>query len=508
MSHPVSHPEPRPEAGLEARPEPRPEAEELCAGRSAAESGPHRDSRPEEPVLAVEDLKVHIPVKSGGKKGTVKAVDGVSFELRRGRTLGIVGESGCGKSTTAKAVMRLVQPTGGRVTLLGSEISSAKGRELRSLRKHVQMVFQDPHSALNPRLTVGQIIAEPMQAQGFRRAEIRERVDELLELVGLHPRHRSAFAHQFSGGQRQRIGTARALATNPDVLILDEPVSALDVSVQAQVVNLFKDLQERLGIAMVFISHDLSVVRHVSDDVAVMYLGRIVEQGPAEEVLARPQHPYTQALLSAAPGRQHALESGLLGEGGPAAGPGGELEGSVGGAVGGSVGGAASGAGSHEAAHGPRRAVRGGGLAGLGERLGLHLKKPGAPVRAASARESSPQPERDANGRIMLAGDVPSPVNPPSGCRFRTRCWKATEVCKTTPQLEAPSAAGRSAAGQSAAGRLRGGAGVSESGAAGVSTPDAARGGAQAPLGGGIAPMHATAPGAAEHRVACFHPGE
>lgn len=460
MSHPVSHPEPR----------------------------------PEEPVLSVEDLKVHIPVKSGGKKGTVKAVDGVSFELRRGRTLGIVGESGCGKSTTAKAVMRLVQPTGGRVTLLGSEISSAKGRELRSLRKHVQMVFQDPHSALNPRLTVGQIIAEPMQAQGFRRAEIRERVDELLELVRLHPRHRSAFAHQFSGGQRQRIGTARALATNPDVLILDEPVSALDVSVQAQVVNLFKDLQERLGIAMVFISHDLSVVRHVSDDVAVMYLGRIVEQGPAEEVLARPQHPYTQALLSAAPGRQHALESGILGEGASGGGPVGGLEGTLGG----SVGGTASGTGSHEAAHGPRRAVRGGGLAGLGERLGLHLKRPGAPVRAASARESSPQPERDANGRIMLAGDVPSPVNPPSGCRFRTRCWRATEVCKTTPNLEVPSAAGRS----------RGGDGVAESGAAGVSIPDAARGGAQAPLGGGIAPMYAPAPGAAEHRVACFHPGE
>ena len=496
MSHPVSHPEPRPET--------RPEAEELSAGRSAAEPDPHRDSSSEEPVLAVEDLKVHIPVKSGGKKGTVKAVDGVSFELHRGRTLGIVGESGCGKSTTAKAVMRLVQPTGGRVTLLGSEISSAKGRELRSLRKHVQMVFQDPHSALNPRLTVGQIIAEPMQAQGFRRAEIRERVDELLELVGLHPRHRSAFAHQFSGGQRQRIGTARALATNPDVLILDEPVSALDVSVQAQVVNLFKDLQERLGIAMVFISHDLSVVRHVSDDVAVMYLGRIVEQGPAEEVLARPQHPYTQALLSAAPGRQHALESGLLGEGGSAGGPGGGLDGSLGG----SVGGAASGAGSHEAAHGPRRAVRGGGLAGLGERLGLHLKKSGAPVRAASARESSPQPERDANGRIMLAGDVPSPVNPPSGCRFRTRCWKATEICKTTPNLEASSAAGRSAAGGAAPGRSRGGAGTAESGAADVSRPDAARGGSPAPLGGGIAPMHAPAPGTAEHRVACFHPGE
>ena len=302
-------------------------------------------------VLEVTDLKVHIPVRMGMRKVTVKAVDGVSFTLERGRTLGVVGESGCGKSTTARAVMRLEEPTNGSVRLLGKDITHLSGEALRSMRRHCQMVFQDPYSALNPRLTVGQIVAEPMQAQGMNRADITARVEELLDLVGLQPRHRYAFPHQFSGGQRQRIGTARALSTHPEVLILDEPVSALDVSVQAQVVNLFRDLQDRFDMGMIFISHDLSVVRHVSDDVVVMYLGQIVERGPAESVLSTPHHPYTEALISAAPG--------------------------------------------HDDGGGRRE-------------------------------------------RIVLTGEVPSPVDPPTGCRFRSRCWKATAECEQPPPLAVP----------------------------------------------------------------------
>jgi oligopeptide/dipeptide ABC transporter ATP-binding protein len=302
-------------------------------------------------VLDVTDLKVHIPVRMGLHKATVKAVDGVSFSVDRGRTLGVVGESGCGKSTTARAVMRLEEPTSGTVRLLGQDITHLSGEAMRRMRRHCQMVFQDPYSALNPRLTVGQIVAEPMQAQGLAREEITARVEELLDLVGLQPRHRYAFPHQFSGGQRQRIGTARALSTHPEVLILDEPVSALDVSVQAQVVNLFRDLQDTFDMGMIFISHDLSVVRHVSDDVVVMYLGQIVERGPAEAVLTTPHHPYTEALISAAPGHDDG---------------------------------------------GQRRQ------------------------------------------RIVLTGEVPSPVDPPSGCRFRSRCWKATAECEQTPPLAVP----------------------------------------------------------------------
>jgi oligopeptide/dipeptide ABC transporter ATP-binding protein len=299
-------------------------------------------------LLEVRDLQVHIPIRHGLHRGTVQAVDGVSFTLERGRTLGLVGESGCGKSTTARATMRLQEPTGGQVFLNGQDITAVHGPELRRLRRHMQIVFQDPYSALNPRMTVGQIVAEPMRAQGMSKHEIGARVEQLLETVGLQRRHQQAFPHQFSGGQRQRIGTARALSTHPDLLVLDEPVSALDVSVQAQMLNLFTDLQRDLNIGMIFISHDLTVVRHLSDQVAVMYLGRIVETGDADQVLEQPLHPYTEALISAAPG-------------------------------------------------------------------------------GTAQRE-----------RITLTGEVPSAIDPPSGCRFRTRCWKATEQCRQDPPLVLP----------------------------------------------------------------------
>ncbi len=305
----------------------------------------------ETPLLEVRDLKVHIPVWIKMKRAFVRAVDGVSFTVERGRTLGLVGESGCGKTTTARAAMRLLDVTSGEILLDGQDITHLQGEQLRALRRRFQIVFQDPYSALNPRMTVTQIIAEPMRAQGMKNDAIQARVSELLELVGLSPRHRHSFPHQFSGGQRQRIGTARALATKPDVVILDEPVSALDVSVQAQVVNMFTDLQDEMQMGIIFISHDLSVVKHMSDDVAVMYLGLIVERGRADEVLDQPLHPYTQALISAAPGRP------------------------------------------------------------------------------------------DDRERIVLTGDVPSPVNPPTGCRFRTRCWKATEICQEQPPLEVPEGA-------------------------------------------------------------------
>lgn len=304
------------------------------------------------PVLQVSDLQVHYPVRSGLRRQLVRAVDGVSFGVDRGRTLALVGESGCGKSTTARAITRLEPVTAGRILLGDRDVTATRGRELRDIRRRMQIVFQDPYSALNPRMTVAQIIAEPLRAQQVPRGEIMPRVYELLELVGLQPRHQHSFPHQFSGGQRQRIGTARALATRPDVLVLDEPVSALDVSVQAQVVNLFTDIQDEFDMAMVFISHDLTVVRHISDDVAVMYLGQIVEQGTSADVLNEPAHPYTEALVSAAPGRTNSGE------------------------------------------------------------------------------------------RIVLTGEVPSPVNPPSGCRFRTRCWKATEQCAVQPPLVPVDAAG------------------------------------------------------------------
>jgi oligopeptide transport system ATP-binding protein len=307
------------------------------------------------PVLEVEGLVKHFPLTRGilfkRQYGTVQAVDGVSFKLRKGETLGIVGESGCGKSTVAKLLMRLEEPTAGMARFRGQDIFKLQGRSLRALRRNVQMILQDPYSSLNPRMTVGDIVGEPLDIHPdvVPRAGRRARVRELLELVGLNPEHISRYPHQFSGGQRQRIGIARAIALNPEVVICDEPVSALDVSVQAQVLNLLERLQDELGLSYVFISHDLSVVQHICDRVAVMYLGRFVEEGTADQIYERPAHPYTQALLSAAP---------------------------------------------------------------------------------------MPDPSTRERRRIMLEGDPPSPANPPSGCRFRTRCWKAQSICaEQDPEL-------------------------------------------------------------------------
>jgi oligopeptide transport system ATP-binding protein len=302
-----------------------------------------------EPLLRVEGLAKHFPLTQGvlfrKHVGDLKAVDGVSFDLRRGETLGIVGESGCGKSTLAKLLVRLETPTAGRAFFEGRNIFELDGPDLRRLRRNLQMVMQDPYTSLNPRMTVGDIVGEPFEIhpEVAPRASRRAKVQELLDRVGLNPEHISRYPHQFSGGQRQRIGIARALALNPKVIICDEPVSALDVSIQAQVINLLEQLQDDLGLAYVFIAHDLSVVRHISDRVAVMYLGRIVEIGTDDEIYDRATHPYTQALLSAVP---------------------------------------------------------------------------------------VPDPKARGTRRIIrLDGDVPSPANPPSGCRFRTRCWKAREVC-------------------------------------------------------------------------------
>ena len=265
------------------------------------------------PVLEVQDLKVHFPFSRGPlwkrEHGWVRAVDGVSFSVALGETLGLVGESGCGKSTTARAVLGLVRPTAGAVHLEGERIDGLGDREMRQRRRRLQMIFQDPFASLNPRMTVGGIIAEPMQV--FRMHDRRTRrleVMRLMDIVGLNPRYMNRYPHEFSGGQRQRIGIARALAVEPKVIFCDEPVSALDVSIQAQVVNLLMDLQQQLGVAYVFISHDLSVVRHISDRVGVMYLGRIVELARAADIYREPKHPYTQALLSAVPLPDPALE--------------------------------------------------------------------------------------------------------------------------------------------------------------------------------------------------------
>lgn len=260
-----------------------------------------------EVVLEVENLVKHFPVKEGmvfkRQTGAVQAVDGVSFQLRKGETLGIVGESGCGKSTLAKLLMRLEEPDSGKVNFRGEDFLALKGAALRRARRKIQIIFQDPYTSLNPRMSVGDIIAEPfvLHPEAKPTQGVRNRVKELLEVVGLNPDHINRYPHQFSGGQRQRIGIARGLALNPDVIICDEPVSALDVSVQAQVMNLLEDLQQEFGISYIFIAHDLSVVRHISDRVAVMYLGRLAELGRDHEIYGAPAHPYTQALLSAVP---------------------------------------------------------------------------------------------------------------------------------------------------------------------------------------------------------------
>ncbi|MEV6109539.1 dipeptide ABC transporter ATP-binding protein [Streptomyces sp. NPDC051940] len=314
---------------------------------------PRTESAPQgEELLVARGLTKHFPIMGGfpikRRVGSVQAVDGVDLTVHAGESLGLVGESGCGKSTTGRLLTRLLEPTGGRITYRGQDITKAKRKELAPIRSEIQMIFQDPYSSLNPRQTVGSIIKGPMEINEINPPGGREaRVRELLEIVGLNPEHYNRFPHEFSGGQRQRIGVARALALEPKLIIADEPVSALDVSIQAQVVNLLQDLQRDLGIAFVFIAHDLAIVRHFSQRVAVMYLGKIVEIGDRDEIYNRPRHPYTHALLSAVPEAD-------LGDGGD------------------------------------------------GDRE-----------------------------RIRLAGDVPSPVNPPSGCRFRTRCWKAQDVCAT-----------------------------------------------------------------------------
>ncbi len=316
-------------------------------------------------VLQGKNLVKYFPAGStrwlGRPTGHVQAVDDVSFALRRGTTLGIVGESGCGKSTLARVMTRLLDADSGVLELDGEDVTRLHGGALRAFRRRVQIVFQDPFSSLNPRHSVGHIIATPMRIQGVEPQHgIKSRVQELMEIVGLNPEHYNRFPHEFSGGQRQRIGIARALSLDPEIIVADEPVSALDVSIQAQILNLMRRLQRELDLSYVFIAHDLSVVRRISDDVAVMYLGKIVESGPAESLYAHPRHPYTKTLLSAVPVAD--------------------------------------------------------------------------PVRAKD------------HPRIILSGEVPSPIDPPSGCRFRTRCWKVQDVCASSEPLLSDMGAGRLAA--------------------------------------------------------------
>ena len=306
-------------------------------------------------LIDVKGLKVHFPIKGGLLSRTVanvKAVDGVDLFVRPGETLGLVGESGCGKSTTGRAILQLIKPTAGTVKLNGVELTTLPPDQVRQKRAEMQMIFQDPYGSLSPRFTVGQIISEPLE--NFHRGnknQIREQVEGLLQVVGLNPFYTNRFPHEFSGGQRQRIGIARALALHPSLIVADEPVSALDVSIQAQVLNLLKDLQGKFGLTYLFVAHNLSVVKHISDRVAVMYLGRVVELADSEQMYELPLHPYTQALLSAIP---------------------------------------------------------------------------------------VPDPEIESKRkRIILEGDVPSPVNPPSGCNFHPRCWKAQAICREViPPLE------------------------------------------------------------------------
>jgi oligopeptide transport system ATP-binding protein len=307
-------------------------------------------------LVDVRGLKVHFPIKKGllnSTIGHVKAVDGVDLFIRRGETLGLVGESGCGKSTTGRAILQLIKPTAGSVKLDGTELTTLSPDEVRKKRKDMQMVFQDPFASLNPRFSVGQIIAEPLEnfQQYNSKTELKDEVARLLETVGLNPLYVNRFAHEFSGGQRQRIGIARALALRPSFIVADEPVSALDVSIQAQVLNLLEDLQKDFGLTYLFVAHNLSVVKHISDRVAVMYLGRVMELAKSESLYELPLHPYTQALLSAIPVPDPLIE--------------------------------------------------------------------------------------ERRKRIILEGDVPSPVNPPSGCNFHPRCWKAQEICREViPPLE------------------------------------------------------------------------
>jgi peptide/nickel transport system ATP-binding protein len=309
----------------------------------------HRIQR--DALLSTRDLQKHFPITKGVLKravGAVRAVDGISFDVYPGETLGLVGESGCGKTTTGRLLTRLVEPTGGTVTFEGRDISHLRQGRLRPMRRDIQMIFQDPFSSLNPRHTVGTIVGAPFRIQGVKTEHGTKRaVQDLLKRVGLSPEHYNRYPHEFSGGQRQRIGIARTLALQPKMIIADEPVSALDVSIQAQVVNLLDDLQNEFGLTYVVIAHDLSVVRHISDRVAVMYLGKIVEIADGDDLYSRPRHPYTVALMSAVPVPD------------------------------------------------PRRR------------------------------------DRAQRNRVLLTGDVPSPINPPSGCRFRTRCWKAQDICAT-----------------------------------------------------------------------------